>query len=43
MVLADVRGPASYNIGLNGAGLRGNIIGWNDGLFESWKGTYFGA
>ena len=43
MVLADVRGPASYTIRLNGAGLRGNIIGWNDGLFESWKGTYFGA
>ena len=43
MVLADIRGPASYNVVLTSAGLRGSIIGWNDGLFESWKATYFGS
>lgn len=43
MVLADVRGPVSYNVHLHSAGLRGGLIGWNDGLFESWKGTYFGS
>lgn len=44
-VLAYVegRGPESYHINLHSAGLRGSLIGWNDGLFESWSGTYFGA
>lgn len=41
-VLIDVQGPASYTGNLTSAGLRGTIIGWNDGLFESWKETYFG-
>ena len=43
MVLSDIEGPASYMGRLTSAGLRGTIIGWNDGLFESWKGTYFGT
>ena len=43
MVLMDVQGPASYTGFIRSAGLRGTIISWNDGLFESWKGTYFGG
>lgn len=42
-VLVDVQGPASYIGELTCAGLRGTIIGWNDGLFESWKSTYYGS
>lgn len=42
MVLMDVQGPASYTGNLTSAGLRGAIFGWNDGLFESWRGVYFG-
>ncbi len=42
-VLIDAQGPASYTGNLRSAGLRGTIIGWNDGLFESWKATYFGG
>ena len=42
MVLIDIEGPVSYMGTLTGGGLRGTIIGWNDGLFESWKATYFG-
>ncbi|KAL6717715.1 hypothetical protein ACLMJK_005630 [Lecanora helva] len=42
MVFMDVQGPAAYAGTLTGGGLRGTIIGWNDGLFESWKATYFG-
>ena len=43
MVVMDVQGPASYEGELTTAGLRGAIIGWNDGLFESWNTTYFGT
>lgn len=43
LVLADVQGPVSYKVALHNAGLRGSLIGWNDGVFESWKDTYFGA
>ena len=42
-VLMDVQGPASYTGNMTSAGLRGAIIGWNDGLFESWRGVYFGS
>ena len=42
-VLMDVQGPASYTGNLTSAGLRGAIIAWNDGLFESWRGAYFGS
>lgn len=42
-VLMDVQGPASYTGTLTSAGLRGTIIGWNDGLFESWQDVYLGS
>lgn len=42
-VLINAQGPASYTGDLTSAGLRGTIIGWNDGLFESWKSTYYGS
>ena len=32
----------TYEGTLATAGLRGSLIGWNDGLFESWRRTYFG-
>lgn len=32
----------SYGGTLTTAGLRGSLIGWNDGLFESWQRAYFG-
>ena len=42
-VLIDTQGPASYTGNLTSAGLRGALIGWNDGLFESWKELYLGG
>ena len=42
-ILIDTQGPASYTGNLTSAGLRGAVIGWNDGLFESWKGLYLGS
>ena len=42
-VLMDAQGPASYTGNMTSAGLRGTIIGWNDGLFESWRGLYVGS
>ena len=41
-VAIGVRGPSSYVGDLSTAGLRGAILGWNDGLFESWRSAYFG-
>ena len=43
MVLMDAQGPASYTGNLTSAGLRGSIISWNDGVFESWRGVYLGG
>ena len=34
--------PKLYSAQLESAGLRGAIIGWSDGLFESWGLDYFG-
>jgi hypothetical protein len=31
-----------YDGELAGAGMRGEVIGWNDALFKSWGQTYFG-
>ena len=42
-VLMDVQGPASYSGIITSAGLRGAIIAWSDGLFESWGGLYLGS
>ena len=41
-VLSHIEHPTLLDVRLHSAGLRGNIIGWNDGLFDSWKGPYFG-
>ncbi len=42
-VAVDVNGTKAFNAHLTSSGLRGAIIGWNDGLFESWKATYTGS
>ena len=42
-VLMDEQGPISYTGNLTSAGLRGAIIAWNDGIFESWRGAFFGS
>ena len=42
-VLLDIQGPASYLGHLTSGGVRGTLIGWNDGIFESWGWTYFGT
>lgn len=41
-VVVDVNGTKAFNAHLTNSGLRGTIIGWNDGLFNSWRGTYTG-
>jgi hypothetical protein len=41
-VVVNTDHPAIYSGSLSPAGLRGAIIGWNDGLFGSWHQTYFG-
>lgn len=44
VVAMDVHSEVSVYAGtLATAGVRGAIIGWNDGLFSSWGTTYFGA
>ena len=42
MVLMETPVKASYMVNLTSEGLKGNINSWNDGLFESWKQSYFG-
>ena len=42
-VIARADSPGAYNINITASGLRGTIIGWNDGLFEAYRGTYFGS
>lgn len=42
-IAVNVNGTKAFNAQLASAGLRGTIIGWNDGLFESWKGVYTGS
>jgi hypothetical protein len=42
MVLVNADKPAFYAGKLTSSGLRGTLIGWNDGLFDSWKTTYVG-
>ncbi|KAI9880158.1 MAG: hypothetical protein M1830_004977 [Pleopsidium flavum] len=44
IVVMDVHKDISLYAGtLETAGLRGAIIGWNDGLFSGWGTTYFGS
>lgn len=42
-IAVNVNGTRAFDARLTSAGLRGTMIGWNDGLFESWKGMYSGA
>ncbi|KAL8934116.1 MAG: hypothetical protein Q9216_006062 [Gyalolechia sp. 2 TL-2023] len=42
-VAMGVQGPTCYFGDLEPAGLRGAIIGWTDGLFESWGNAFFGS
>lgn len=39
--VADTK-PMVFDATLSTSGLRGAIIGWHDGLFESWSDTYIG-
>ena len=39
-VAFDTGGAASYVVDLTPSGLRGAIIGWNDGLFNIWGQPY---
>lgn len=42
-IAVELKGMKAFDATLTTAGLRGAIIGWNDGLFESWGGSYFGS
>lgn len=42
-VAVDVDGMKAFDARLTSAGLRGTILGWNDGLFESWRESYTGT
>ena len=42
-VVTDAATVAVFAGKLGTAGLRGAIIGWNDGVFEGWSTTYFGS
>jgi hypothetical protein len=42
-VAVNVNGTKAFDAHLTSSGLRGTIIGWNDGLFESWKVAYSGS
>ena len=42
-VVIDAGTPTVWQGELRTAGLRGAMIGWNDGVFEGWGSTYFGS
>ncbi|KAI9775572.1 MAG: hypothetical protein M1835_005798 [Candelina submexicana] len=42
-VVVNLDKPTLWAGTLKSAGLRGAVIGWNDGLFEAWNDVYFGA
>lgn len=42
-VVVDIDRPTIWAGALKPAGLRGALIGWNDGVFESWRNLYNGA
>ena len=42
MVLMETPAKAAYMVNLTSEGLKGNINSWNDGIFYSWRGIYFG-
>jgi hypothetical protein len=41
-VVQDADEPSVWATELVGAGLRGALIGWNDGIFNSWSVPYYG-
>ena len=42
-VVIDTGEPSIWSARIVTAGLRGALIGWNDGVFSSWGKTYFGG
>lgn len=42
-VVTKAGGPAIYTGTLQPSGIRGAIIGWNDGVFQSWRELYVGG
>ena len=42
-IVTDAGAVTVYQGKLGTAGLRGAMIGWNDGVFQGWGGTYFGS
>jgi hypothetical protein len=42
-IAMNLNGTKAFNAQLTSSGLRGTFIGWNDGLFKSWKGAYTGS
>lgn len=42
-VVTDAGAATVYEGQLGTAGLRGAMIGWNDGVFQGWGTTYFGS
>ena len=42
-VVTDAGNVTVYEGELGTAGLRGAMIGWNDGVFQAWGNTYFGS
>ena len=41
-LIVDTGEPSIWSAHLTTAGLRGALIGWNDGVFSGWHQTYFG-
>ena len=42
-VIIDTGEPSVWSASIVTAGLRGALIGWNDGVFNGWGKTYFGG
>ena len=42
-IVTDTGAVVVYEGNLGTAGLRGAMIGWNDGVFQDWGTTYFGS
>lgn len=42
-IVTDAGAVTVYQGELGTAGLRGAMIGWNDGVFQGWGSTYFGS
>jgi hypothetical protein len=42
-IVEDGGTPGFYNIQITAGGIRGELLGWTDGVFSSWNQTYFGT